>query len=94
MTSTKFLQHMSGNDFRPATRVSALTGSATAGTRSTHAHGLGYTPKAVIPVATATDADGALTADITDIAVVSFDATDVVVRCGAASATFDLIIFG
>lgn len=91
MASTSIMRGLNGAEQRPPTLITALTGHATAGTRSTHAHGLNYTPKAVIPIPNEAAADGALTGGC-GVAVVSFDATNVVVRCEKTAQTFSLLI--
>lgn len=92
MASTAFLQAADGMDAKPPTIIDSLTGNAAAGTRSTHAHGLAYTPRVVLPVPIEAAADAALTGGV-GIAVVSITATNVVVRCEKASQTFSLICF-
>jgi len=75
--------------------IKELTGQttdATAGTRSTHAHGLGYAPTArhCIPLIRGVDGD---VDDAAAINVVKTDATHVHVKCNKISRTFDLLIF-
>lgn len=92
MATIKVLGVMPGADARPPVLIDSLAGNAVAGTRSTHAHGRGYTPTAVVAVPNAAAADGALTGG-SGVAVVSFDATNVIVRCEVASQAFSLLIF-
>ena len=67
------------------------TADATPGTRSSHAHGLGYAPTLgsilIIPKAPDNDTDNAPT-----VALVTVDATNVVVKSNKASATFNIVI--
>lgn len=78
-------------------KIAAQTTSGTAGTRSTHAHGLtsfagqALVPNVAIPVPTQPNADGAL-ASAPVVYVVAIDATNVTVRSNVASATFDLYV--
>lgn len=72
--------------------LTALETDATPGTRSEHAHGLGYAPTArhCFPQARGVDGD---VDDAPALVVVKTDATNVVVKSNKASVTFDLLIF-
>lgn len=72
--------------------LTAQTTDGTAGTRSAHAHGLGYAPTArhCIPLIRGVDGD---VDDAAAINVVKTDATSVYVKCNKNSRTFDLLIF-
>lgn len=72
--------------------LTAQTSDATAGTRSNHAHGLGYAPTArhCFPQARGVDGD---VDDAPAIVVVKTDSTNVVVKANKNSVTFDLLIF-
>jgi hypothetical protein len=93
MPTVNVLTQFSGADARPPILLTGNTGHATPGNRSNHAHGLSYTPVCAVPIPTASAADAALTADITDVAVVGITATNIIVRCGVTLAPFDLLIF-
>jgi hypothetical protein len=94
MANTPFLQRFAGGDNFPPTKIDSLVASVTAGTRNTVAHGLGYTPKVVIPVCEpAADADGAIAAVHGAIAIVSIGATNIVTRAEIASQPYSLICF-
>lgn len=83
-------------------RTRVLTGqtaNAVAGTRETIVHGLtdyhgnALAPTSVFAQPLIADADGALVlATIPVVAVVSYDATNVVVRANVAAQGFDLIL--
>lgn len=83
----------------PSTRFNELcykvltgTCSATPGTRTNHAHGLGYAPlaSAVLIVPTAPDNN---TDNAGAVAIVTADATNITVKSNKASATFRAFIF-
>lgn len=76
--------------------ITGQTSHGTGGTRSTHTHGLRdhvgakITPTVIIPVVTAADADGSVSA--ASVFVVSADEDEVTVRASASSVTFDLYV--
>ena len=67
--------------------VTIVTGttSATPGTRTSHAHGMNYTPTIVIVVPAGVNGD---TADAASVPLVSVDATNITVKGSAASVNF------
>lgn len=81
---------------RPLRAITGLTSSATAGTRTTVAHGLtdfagrAVAPTVAIPVVTAADADGAIAA--ASVFVVGMTSTTVTVRASAASVPYTLYV--
>lgn len=72
--------------------LTAQTTSGVAGTRTTHAHGLGYAPTARHCIILARGVDGDVD-DAPAMVVVKTDSTNVHVKSNKASVTFDLIIF-
>jgi len=92
------MQALASNSAGPLVAVTGQVTNATAGTRSTHTHGLtdhmgaGTTPSFAIAVPTATDVDGILAAPSTGtISIVTVGATTVTVRSTVISQTFTLL---
>jgi hypothetical protein len=99
MPGRSLLDALAENGALALKKVSGLTSSGTAGTRTNHAHGLRdhtgnkLTPSIIVCQVSATDVDHATTGLIdAGVAVVKVDADNVTVRCAAASQTFDLYV--
>lgn len=91
----ELIERLAQKSARPLTAITGQTTSATAGTRSTHAHGLqvrgaAATPDFAVAVVTAADADGVLAEGT--IRIVKMDSVNVTVRATAASVPFTLLV--
>ncbi len=73
--------------------LESQTCHASAGTRTTHAHGLGYAPDIDHIICQSLAADDDANALDGSVALVKVDATNVYVKSNTASQTFNMFIF-